>query len=125
MFTYFSIDRKVSYIKSINSYTVKVNQKTWLKVERYGRLLAAKLGYINSLSIANYNGAIKKIKNNVVIPVGFYRIYYNDKANFKKCFYYKNDSFIDWKKDKLKEHIVDCSKIHETVQSFLSATDSH
>ncbi len=31
-----------------------VNQKTWTKVERYGRTLAQKLGYINSISIALY-----------------------------------------------------------------------
>jgi len=90
----------------------KVNQKTWLKVERYGRMVASKLGYVHSVTIANYRGATKKLKNNIVIPIGFYRIYFNDEANFKKCFYYKNNPFVDWKRDRLKKHLVDCSKIH-------------
>jgi len=98
-------------MSQIQPQAAKVNQKTWLKVERYGRLLAAKLGYINSISISNYKNTNKTIKNNVVIPSGFYRIYYNDEANFKKCFYYKNNPYINPAKDKLKDHIVDCNKV--------------
>lgn len=93
-----------------------VNQKTWLKVERYGRVIATKLRYVNSITIANYKNANKTIKNNIVVPSGFYRIYYNDEANFKKCFYYKNDPHINPSEDKLKEHIVDCG----SVQNFVS-----
>ena len=89
----------------------KVNQKVYLKAERYGRLIATKLGYVNSVSIANYKNANKTIKNNVVIPSGFYRIYYNDKAHFKRCFYFKNDPYINPAKDRLKDHLVDCNKI--------------
>jgi len=99
-------------MSQIQPQAAKVNQKTWLKVEKYGRMLATKLGYVHSVTVANYRGATKKLKNNIIIPVGFYRIYFNDEANFKKCFYYKNDPFVDWKNDKLKEHLVDCSKIH-------------
>ena len=98
-------------MSQIQPQASKVNQKTWLKVEKYGRMLATKLGYVHSVTIANYRGATKKLKNNVVIPVGFYRIYFNDEANFKKCFYYKNDPFVDWKNDKLRNHLVDCGKI--------------
>jgi len=99
-------------MSQIQPQASKVNQKAWLKVEKYGRMLATKLGYVHSVTVANYRGATKKLKNNIIIPVGFYRIYFNDEANFKKCFYYKNDPFVDWKNDKLKEHLVDCSKIH-------------
>jgi len=95
----------------IQPQAAKVNQKTWIKVEKYGRLLATKLGYINSITIANYKGSTKKLKNNIDIPVGFWRIYYNDDENFKKCFYYKNDPFVDYKKDKLKDHLVSCGNI--------------
>ena len=98
-------------MSQIQPQASKVNQKTWLKVERYGRMLAVKLGYVHSISIADYRGATKKLKNNVIIPRGFYRIYYNDNANFKKCFYYRNDIFVDWKHDTLKKHLVDCNKI--------------
>ena len=98
-------------MSQIQPQASKVNQKTWLKVERYGRILATKLGYVHSVTIANYRGATKKLRNNIVIPVGFYRIYFNNEANFKKCFYYKNDPFVDWIHDKLKEHLIDCNKI--------------
>ena len=81
-----------------------------MKVEKYGRSIAVKLGYINSITISNYKNANKTIKNNVVIPSGFYRIYYNDDVNFKECFYYKNDSYINYKNDKLKDHIIDCNE---------------
>ncbi len=51
--------------------------------------------------------------NNITIPVGFYRVYYNDKAHFKKCFYYKNDPFVDWRNDKLKNHLIDCDSFEK------------
>ena len=102
--------RLVYDMSQIQPQSAKVNQKTWLKVEKYGRSIAVKLGYINSITISNYKNANKTIKNNVVIPSGFYRIYYNDDANFKKCFYYKNDPYINYKNDKLKDHIIDCNE---------------
>jgi len=97
----------------IEPQSAKLNQKTWLKVERYGRYMATILGYVNSISIADYKNANKTIKNNVVIPTGFYRIYYNDKAHFKKCFYYKNIVNVDVRHDKLKNHLVNCSAIKQ------------
>ena len=88
-----------------------VNQKTWTKVERYGRKLATKFGYINSISIAEYKNPKHKIKNNVVIPSGYYRIYYNDDESFEQCFYYGNEVEVDYKSDKLKDHKIDCGSI--------------
>jgi len=102
---------KAYTMANIQPQAAKVNQKTWIKVEKYGRLLARKLGYINSISITDYRGANKKIGNGIVIPTGFWRIYYNNEAKFEKCFYYKNDLNVDYKKDKLKSHVVDCDSI--------------
>jgi endonuclease G len=99
-------------MSQIQPQASKVNQKTFLKVEKYGRSIAVKLGYVNSVTITNYKNARKTIKNNVIIPSGFYRIYYNDEKDFKKCFYYKNDIYVNHKKDKLKDHIVDCSEVY-------------
>jgi len=93
-------------------YQAKLNQKTWSKVEKYGRLLATKLGYINSISIADYRGSKKTIGNDIVIPTGFYRIYYNNDVQFEKWFYYKNVLSINVKQDKLKNHLVRCLKIN-------------
>lgn len=103
---------KAYTMANIQPQSAKVNQKTWLKVEEYGRLLATKLGYINSISIADYRGAKNTIGNGIVIPTGFYRIYYNNDAKFEKCFYYENVLDIDVKNDKLKNHLVDCSEIN-------------
>ena len=85
-----------------------VNQKTWTKVERYGRVLAQKLGYINSISIAKYENQNQKIGNDIVIPSKLYRIYFNNDAKFEKCFEYENKLDIDYKSDKLKNHEIDC-----------------
>lgn len=101
----------------IQPQSFKLNQRTWTKVEKYGRLLATKIGYVNSISIADYKGANKTIGNNIVIPTGFYRIYYNDKANFKKCFYYKNTLDIDVEDDKLKNHQINCDYIR-SIRNF-------
>lgn len=88
-----------------------VNQKTWTKVERYGRVLAQKLGYINSISIAKYENPNQKIGNDIVIPTKLYRIYYNNDAKFEKCFEYENKLDIDYKSDKLKDHEIDCGSL--------------
>ncbi len=88
-----------------------VNQKTWTKVERYGRTLAQKLGYINSISIAKYENLNQKIGNNIIIPTKLYRIYFNNDAKFEKCFEYENKLDIDYKKDNIKQHEINCSNI--------------
>ncbi len=88
-----------------------VNQKTWVKVEKYGRMLASKLGYINSISIAKYDNPNQKIGNDIVIPTVLYRIYYNNDAKFEKCFKYENKLDVDWKNDDIKNHEIDCKQI--------------
>ena len=103
---------KAYTMANIQPQAAKLNQKTWIKVERYGRKLATKYGYIDSVSIADYRGTSKSIKNNIIIPSGFYRIYYNDQVRFKKCFYYKNILEVDVKHDKLNNHRIDCTAIH-------------
>jgi endonuclease G, mitochondrial len=85
-----------------------VNQKTWTKVERYGRMVSQKLGYVNSISIAKYDNLKDKINNNIVIPTKLYRIYYNNEARFEKCFEYENKLDIDYKNDKLRDHEINC-----------------
>lgn len=88
-----------------------VNQKTWIKVEKYGRILANKLGYINSISIAKYDDSNHKIANDIVIPTKLYRIYYNNEANFEKCFEYENILNVDYKNDRLENHEIECKSI--------------
>lgn len=87
-----------------------VNQKTWTKVERYGRLVASKLGELHSISIAKYNDPNLKM-GKIMIPTDLYRIYFNDFKNFKKCFHYKNELNVDIINDDLRDHEIDCKEI--------------
>jgi endonuclease G len=104
---------KSSYVMSqIVPQSASVNQKTWIKVEKYGRSLASKLGYVNSVTVINYKRySPKRIKNGISIPYGFYRAYYNKEKAFEKCFYYENKLNIIVRNDKLKEHIVNCARL--------------
>lgn len=102
---------KAYTMANIIPQSAMVNQKTWTKVERYGRLVASKLGYVNSISIAKYENLSYKIGNDIVIPTKLYRIYYNNDAKFEKCFEYENSLFINYENDKLKNHEIDCKSI--------------
>jgi endonuclease G len=102
---------KAYTMANIIPQAANVNQKTWIKVERYGRTLAQKLGYINSISIAKYDDLSNKIGNDIVIPTKLYRIYYNNEVKFEKCFEYENKLDVNYKSDKLRDHEIDCTKI--------------
>ena len=108
-------------MKSLNStYTManivpqepRVNRYHWVKVERYARLVARKLGSVNVLNIIQYSKNPKRLeKQNIAIPQGFYKILYNKEKDFERCFYYKNDSSSYEKKEKLRKHLIECSLI--------------
>ncbi|RXJ94817.1 endonuclease [Malaciobacter molluscorum] len=102
---------KAYSMANIIPQAAKVNQRTWIKVERYGRVLASKLGYINSISIAKYDNQNHKIKNDIVIPTTLYRIYYNNDAKFERCFKYENFESAYRSDDKLKDHEIECKRI--------------
>jgi len=90
----------------------KVNRYHWLKVERYARLVAKKLGTLNVVNIIQYTKNPKRLKKqNIAIPKGFYKILYNKEKDFERCFYYKNNSNSYEKKEKLKKHLIECSLI--------------
>lgn len=116
--------RKGYSMCQIQPQAAKVNQMTWLKVEKYGRSVAVKLGSVYSISIADYKAATKKIGNGIIIPKGFYRIYYNNEAGFEKCFYYENSLKVDAASDKLKDHVVDCLEVYGLLNSTSPISDS-
>ena len=90
----------------------RVNRYHWVKVERYARLVARKLGTINVVNIIQYTHNPKRLKRqNIAIPQGFYKILFNKEKDFERCFYYKNDSSSYEKKEKLKKHLIECSLI--------------
>jgi hypothetical protein len=66
---------------SVDASAGQVQMRVVAKLDARGQ-------YINSISIADYRGAKNTIDNNIVIPTGFYRIYYKNDAKFEKCFYY-------------------------------------
>ena len=49
--------------------------------------------------------------NDIVIPTKLYRIYYNNEANFEKCFEYENILNVDYKNDRLENHEIECNSI--------------
>lgn len=102
---------KAYTMANIIPQSAPMNQKTWTKVEKYGRILAQKLGTINSISIARYDNPNQMIGNNIVIPTKIYRIYYNNDAKFEKCFEYENRLDINWKNDNLRDHEINCKNI--------------
>ena len=90
----------------------KVNQKTWIKAEKLERLVASKLGSVSVLNGVVYSSNPKRIgKNQIAVPAAFWKMIYNDKKNYKKCFYYENDNNMDPKADQLKSHLVDCNSL--------------
>ena len=94
----------------------RVNRYHWIKVERYARLVARKLGSVNVINIMQYNSNPKHIsRQNIAVPEGFYKILYNEEKDFERCFYYKNDASTYQKKEKLKKHLIECSLIKPTL----------
>ena len=88
-----------------------VNRKTWIKSEKYERLVASKLGKVFVINGVEYGDNPKRIgKNQIAVPEGFWKMIFNNKG-FERCFYYKNDLDVDIKLDKLKNHEVDCKKL--------------
>lgn len=104
--------RKTYSMINVIPQAPNVNRKTWLKVERYERLIATKLGSVNVINGIIFDNKPMKIgKNQISVPAAFWKMIYNDNKNFKKCFYYKNDLDAKIKDDKLKHHIISCKKI--------------
>jgi len=94
----------------------KVNRYHWIKVERYARLVARKLGSLNVLNIIRYPNNPKHIsRQHIAIPEGFYKILYNEEKDFERCFYYKNDASSYPKKNKMKNHLIECSFIEPNL----------
>jgi endonuclease G len=87
-----------------------VNRRTWIKAEKLERKVATALGTVNVLNGVIYSSNARRIgKHHIAVPDAFWKMIYNDKEHYKKCFYYKNDLDISSKGDKLKKHLVNCS----------------
>jgi len=93
-----------------------VNRHMWTKAEKYERLMAIKLDTVEVLNIVTFSKNPKRIgRNSIAIPNGFWKKISNQKAGFERCFYYNNDLNTRAKGDKLKDHVVDCSKLPKPI----------
>jgi endonuclease G len=105
--------KKTYTMANIIPQVPKVNRKTWIKAEKLERLIAVKLGTVNVLNGVVYGNNPKRIgRNKIAVPKGFWKMIYNDKVGYKKCFYYENDNNINTKKDKLRNHLIECKKLY-------------
>ena len=105
--------RKTYSMANIIPQAPKVNRRTWIKAEKFARKIAYKLKEVNVINGVIYSDNPLRIgKNKIAVPSAFWKMIYNDEKNYKKCFYYKNDNNITTKKDKLREHLIDCNELH-------------
>ena len=104
--------RKTYTMANIIPQAPRVNRKTWIKAEKLERKVAVGLGMVKVLNGVVYASNAPRIgKNKIAVPKGFWKMIYNDKKHYKKCFYYENDNNINVKQDKLKSHLVDCDSL--------------
>jgi len=88
-----------------------INRKTWVKAEKYERQVASKLGAVTVINGVVYGDYRKRLrKSGIAYTVGFWKMLY-DGNGFERCFYYENDSKSKIKGDKLRDHVVDCSRL--------------
>jgi len=105
-----SLNSVYSMANIIPQYS-QINRRTWVKAEKYERLVATKLGQVNVIVGVEYGSYAKRLrKSGIAYPEAFWKMIY-DNNGFERCFYYKNDSRAKIKGDKLKDHLIDCGKL--------------
>ncbi|PIU70588.1 MAG: endonuclease [Zetaproteobacteria bacterium CG06_land_8_20_14_3_00_59_53] len=79
----------------------QINRKTWVKAERYERLIASKLGSVSVINGVVYGIHPRRMgSSGIAYPDAYWKMLYNNKG-FERCFYYRNDSGEKIKGDKL------------------------
>jgi endonuclease G len=87
-----------------------INRKTWIKAEKYERLMASKLGTVTVINGVEYGERPKRLrKSGIAYPAAYWKMIYNEAQGFERCLYYSNDSRAKIKGDDLRDHIVDCA----------------
>ena len=90
----------------------EVNQQMWVEAEKYAREVALELFELNVVNVVKYSSKPNRIgESNIAVSVGYYKILFNHDKDYEECFYYANDSTINPKDDKLKDHKVSCGRI--------------
>lgn len=92
-----------------------INRKTWIKAEKYERLVATRLGRVTVINGVEYGDRSKRMqKSGIAYPEAFWKMLYGEDG-FQRCFYYRNDSHVDYRNDSLRDHEVDCRKLRRSV----------
>jgi len=92
--------------------TINRGKKYWAGVERYARHMATKLRSVNVLNGVEYDKKPHRIGHNqIAVPKAFWKIIYNTKEKFEKCFYFENNPLYVKGKNSIKDFIVDCNKL--------------
>ena len=98
--------RKTYSMANISPQYPKLNRKAWIKAEKLERKVAYNLGSVSVINLIDYRGSSKTIgRNKIVVPTGYFKIIYNNKKGYKKCFYYKNTPNPNLS---LKNHLTQC-----------------
>ena len=88
-----------------------INRKTWIKAEKYERLIAKKLGRITVVNGVIYGSNPKRMqKSGIAYPKAYWKMLF-DNSGFERCFYYENRRIKSAKGDQLRQHEVACSKL--------------
>ena len=89
-----------------------INRKSWVKAEKYERLVATRLGQVQVINIVKYGDYRQRLrKSGIAYPVSYIKMLRNEDKGFKRCFKYKNDAKAYRKDDKLRDHEVDCGNV--------------
>ena len=92
-----------------------INRGTWIKAEKYERLVASKLGKVTVVNGVVYGRNPKRFrKSGIAYPVAYWKMLFNKKG-FEKCFYYENKVIKTSKGDKLRNHEVSCQKLKRSI----------
>jgi len=88
-----------------------VNRKTWVKAERYARQMAVKLGSVTVINGVEYGSNPRRLRRSgIAYPKAFWKMIFNNDQGFQRCLYYRNSRDVDYRSDRLKDHVVDCAK---------------
>ena len=89
----------------------QINRRTWIKAEKYERKIAVMLGSVTVINGVNYGDYSQRLrKSGIAYPTAYWKMLY-DNNGFERCLYYKNDSRMNIKGDKLKDHVVACKNL--------------
>ena len=107
---YWNIQKNVFNINAnVVPQTPNLNMHEWVQAERYSRYEARKLGYVDVIDVVVYSKDPKRIgADKIAVPFAFYKIIYNNAKHFKKCFYYTNTKYKNWRPHTLWKHKVSC-----------------